>query len=140
VARREHSRKELLNKLSLKGYGKDAILAVLDELAQKGWQNDQRYAESYARNRIQKGYGPVRVEYELRQNGIEAVNLNEIVRQAAGSWMEVLEQVYRKKFKQDSVIDRQEWAKRSRFLLQRGFSGEMISALLDHLNISLNKF
>jgi regulatory protein len=54
--------------------------------------------------------------------------------------MDVLARVYSKKFKQDRAIDRHEWAKRSRFLLQRGFSVEMISALPDHLNISLNKF
>ncbi len=141
LARREHSRKELLNKLTLKGYGKDAVMAVLDELARQGWQDDQRYAQSYARCRIQKGYGPVRIDYELRQNGIESVNLDEIVQQVAGSsWMDVLERVYSRKFKPDRAIDRHEWAKRSRFLVQRGFSGEMISALLDHLNISLNKF
>ena len=140
LARREHSRKELLNKLTLKGYGKDAVVAVLDELARQGWQDDQRYADSYARSRIQKGYGPVRIDYELRKNGIESLNLDEIVQQVAGSWMDVLERVYSRKFKQDRAIGHHEWAKRSRFLVQRGFSGEMISALLHHLNISLNKF
>lgn len=140
LARREHSRKELLNKLTLKGYGKDSVMAVLDELARQGWQDDQRYAQSYARSRIQKGYGPVRIDYELRQNGIESVDLDEIVQQVAGSWMDVLERVYSRKFKQDRAIGRHEWAKRSRFLVQRGFPGEMISALLHHLNISLNKF
>lgn len=140
LARREHSRKELFNKLAYKGYGKDEVMAALDELARQGWQNDQRYAECYARSRIQKGYGPVRVEYELRQNGIDVVDLDAIVRQTAGSWMDVLEQVHSKKFRPMPVIDRNEWAKRSRFLLQRGFSGEMVSALLAQLNISLNKF
>jgi len=140
LARREHSRKELVNKLALKGYGRDEAMAVVDELVRQGWQNDQRYAECYARNRIQKGYGPVRVEYELRQNGIDPVNLDDIVGQVAGSWMDVLEQVYSKKFRHVPVLDRNEWAKRSRFLVQRGFSGDMISALLDQLNISLNKF
>jgi regulatory protein len=51
--------------------------------------------------------------------------------------MDLLEQVYSKKYGHDSVLNRNEWAKRSRFLMQRGFSGTMISALFDHLNIKL---
>jgi len=80
---------------------------------------------------------PISVIYELRKNGIEAFNLEDIVQQTVGSWMELLEQVYTKKYGHDSLLDRNEWAKRSRFLMQRGFSGTMISALFDHLNIKL---
>ena len=140
LARREHSQKELLNKLLVKGFDKDEILPVIEELTQQGWQSDSRYAESYARHRIQQGYGPLSVLYELRQNGIDVVNLDEIVQIVAGSWMERLEQVYSKKYTHDTVLDFNEWAKRSRFLLHRGFPGAMISALFDHLNIKMNKF
>jgi regulatory protein len=135
LARREHSQKELLNKLALRGFDRDDALPVIDELAQQGWQDDLRYAESYARFRIQKGYGPIRVSYELLQNGITAFDLEDIVKKEAGSWMALLEQVYRKKYSHDTVLDRNEWAKRSRFLLHRGFSGAMIGALFDQLNI-----
>lgn len=135
LARREHSRKELLDKLVIKGFNKDKVLAVIDELVLQGWQNDLRYAESYARYRIQKGYGPIRIACELRQNGIDAAKLEGIVQKAADSWMDLLEQAYTRKYKYHTPIDRSEWAKRSRFLLHRGFSTEMISALFDHLNI-----
>jgi regulatory protein len=137
LARREHGQKELLNKLLVKGLAKDDILAVIDELAQQGWQSDSRYAESYTRHRIQKGYGPIFIAYELRKNGIDAVNFEDIMQKMADSWMELLEQVYTKKYGHDLLLDRNEWAKRSRFLMQRGFSGTMISALFDHLNIKL---
>ena len=137
LARREHSQKELLNKLLVKGLAKDDILAVIDELAQQGWQSDSRYAESYTRHRIQKGYGPIFIAYELRKNGIDAVNFEDIMQKMADSWMELLEQVYTKKYGHDLLLDRNEWTKRSRFLMQRGFSGTMISALFDHLNIKL---
>ncbi len=135
LARREHSQKELLNKLQLRGFGKHEILAVIDEFSLQGWQSDSRYAESYARSRILKGYGPAWISYELKKKGIEAVDLEDLVCKTAGSWLELLEQVYTKKYGYDLRIDRNEWAKRSRFLMQRGFSGTMISALFDHLNI-----
>ena len=135
LARREHSRQELLAKLALRGFDRDDALPVIDELSEHGWQDDSRYAESYARFRIQKGYGPIRVSYELKQNGIAAFDLEGIVQEEAGSWMALLEQVYSKKYSHDTVLERNEWAKRSRFLLHRGFSGAMISALFDELNI-----
>ncbi|MEY3881028.1 MAG: hypothetical protein RIQ94_1824 [Pseudomonadota bacterium] len=113
LAAREHSQKELLTKSLAKGFDKDHILAVIEDITRQGWQSNSRYAESYARYRIQKGYG------------------------TAGSWMDLLEQVYIKKYGSDSMLDRKEWAKRSRFLVHRGFSGAMISSLLDHLNIKL---
>ncbi len=135
LARREHSQKELLNKLALRGFNKENVQPVIDELAQQGWQDDLRYAESYARFRIQKGYGPIRVSYELSQNGIASFDIEQIAQEEAGGWMGLLEQVYSKKYSLDNMLDRNEWAKRSRFLLHRGFSGAMISALFDELNI-----
>lgn len=137
LARREHSQKELLAKCLLKGYGRDEALAVIEELIRQGWQDDLRYAQSYVRHRIQKGYGPVFISYQLHQKGVDTVNLEDIAETVAGSWMDVLEQVYNKKYKHDphnNRMGRQEWAKRSRFLMQRGFPAVMISALYDHLN------
>jgi regulatory protein len=137
LASREHSRKELLDKLALRGFDRDDAQSVIDELAEQGWQDDLRYAESYIRYRIQKGYGPIRISYELRQNGIASYDLEPIVQQETGSWMDVLERAYRKKYNDETVLERSEWAKRSRFLLHRGFSGAMISALFDELGIRL---
>jgi regulatory protein len=135
LARREHSQQELLTKLALRGFDRDDAQPMIEELAEQGWQDDLRYAESYARFRILKGYGPIRVGYELKQNGIAAFDLDAIVQEEAGSWMALLEQVYGKKYTDDVVMERNEWAKRSRFLLHRGFSGAMIGALFDQLNI-----
>ena len=135
LARREHSQQELLDKLVLRGFDRDDALPVIEHLVEQGWQSDQRYAESYARFRILKGYGPLRINYELKQNGITPFDLESIVQELAGSWMQLLERVYSNKFSQDTLLDRSEWAKRSRFLLHRGFSGAMISALFDELNI-----
>ncbi len=137
LAMREHSQKELLNKLLVKGFEAAEILEVVEELALHGWQSDIRYAESYARYRIQKGYGPIYLTYQLKAKGIDGFNLNGIVEKTAGNWLSLLEQVYIKKYGADVFLDRKEWAKRSRFLLQRGFSGSMISTLFDQLNIKM---
>ncbi len=140
LASREHSQKELLNKCLLKGYDKADILVVIEDLIQQGWQDDLRYAESYARHRINKGYGPVFIKYQLQQKGIDTVNLDDIVEAVADGWLAVLEQVYCKKYKYDNAhkvcVTRQEWAKRSRFLMQRGFPSAMVSALFSKISIT----
>ncbi|WP_020563312.1 regulatory protein RecX [Methylosarcina fibrata] len=145
LAAREHSRKELQQKLAAKGFGRDEALAVIDELADEGFQSDARYAESYARSRIAKGYGPIHIRYELKQAGIDpgreeafAFDLEQLVRAAAGSWAELLERVYGKKYGRERKMEAREWARRSRFLMQRGFPVEMITELFEHLNIKLS--
>jgi regulatory protein len=132
---REHSRKELLQRLTAKGFAKERIDPILDELAEENWQSDARYAESYARSRILKGYGPVFIAYELRQNGIDLGNilsfdLEALAESVAGGWQALLQQVYSKKYGNGPVPNRNEWAKRSRFLQQRGFTHAMIADLL----------
>ena len=135
LSRREYSRYELFNKLMSRGFDSRQAEAVIANLAEQGWLCDRRFAESHARQRIQKGYGPKRIAYELRQAGIDDFDLDEIIYETAGSWLDLLVQVYQKKYPQERTIPRHEWAKRSRFLLQRGFSGALIGALFDHLNL-----
>jgi len=131
LARREHSRKELSAKLAAKGFSPDDCQDAIDDLAQQGWQSDRRYAESYARSRIRKGYGPIAIGFELNRNGIDEVDLDGIA-EAEGGWQNLLEQVYRKKY-HESPANPAEWAKRSRFLLQRGFPAAMIKDLFAEL-------
>lgn len=134
LARREHSRQELRRKLQTKDFADETVDAVIDELAEQGWQDDNRFAESYARQRLQQGFGPVAIGYQLRQKGVENFDVDSL----ACDWMDLLVQTYRKKYADDSVIGRTEWAKRYRFLLQRGFPAQMINDLPRHLSIKLS--
>lgn len=131
---REHSRQELLLKLTAKGYPAELVQVVINELALHDWQSDQRYAENYARQRQQKGFGKLRVRYELRQRGIEAVNLESFTEDQEDEFS-LLQRIYLKKYPADTVISGGERAKRFRFLLQRGFSAEMINDLFKHLQL-----
>lgn len=138
LTRREHSQQELLDKLEIKGFDREAIQEVVNNLAEQGWQSDRRFAESYARFRIKKGFGPLRISYELLQRGVESFDLESVVSDLANDcWAEIIEQVYQKKYSDDQVLTYKEWLKRCRFLQQRGFSGEMIKTLFKQLNIQL---
>jgi regulatory protein len=113
----------------------DEVVAVL---AQEGWQSDTRFAEAFIRQRIREGSGPVRIGHELQQRGIDNADMDAAVKEIAEGWNELLEQVYRKKYSGDTQMARSEWAKRVRFLQQRGFSYDLIRSLASRLNIKLN--
>ncbi len=130
LTRRDHSRQELQDKLTFKGYDRNRVSETVDELSLQSWQSDSRYAENYARMRSQKGFGPVRIAFELRQQGIDPSEIENAMRKATDDWQSLLEQVYLKKFSSAASFDRNERAKRIRFLLQRGFSNSMINTFL----------
>ncbi len=137
LVRREHSQRELLDKLALKGFERSSVQIVATLLAEQGWQSDQRFSESYARYRIRKGYGPIKISFELQQRGIDTMDLDAVVADLFEGWDEVIDSVYNKKYVDDKILKNKEWAKRSRFLQQRGFSGEMIKSLFarEHIQI-----
>lgn len=139
LARREHSRRELLDKLALRGFERDEVAAVIDDLSRQNRQNDARYAECYIRDRISKGYGPLRIAYELQQRGIAGADL-EAQAEEQGGWLNLALDVYAGKYDEETCLPPNEWAKRSRFLLQRGFSGETIKRVFSVMKIRLKQY
>ena len=71
LARRDHSEKELMEKLSRKGYTDGAEEAV-EKLRNSGYVSDERFARLYVRElRSLKKYGKRRIEQELYRKGID---------------------------------------------------------------------
>ncbi len=71
LSRRDHSKKELLEKLRKKGFANGAESAV-EKLAAGGYVDDERFCRLYANELIRlKGYGKRRVEQELYLKGID---------------------------------------------------------------------
>jgi len=138
LSRREHSQKELLDKLKQRGMDPDLAKQVIAKLAEEGWQSDKRFAESFIRQRIKRGYGANRIAYELQQRGIAAFDMEAVLDEMEQSWLDVVEQVYLNKYPFESKLSYREWAKRSRFLSQRGFDGNLIRQLFQHLDIKID--
>jgi regulatory protein len=137
LAMREHSQRELLDKLALRGYSRADVEPIIAEFAEQGWQDNQRFAECYARQRMIKGYGPVRIRYELQQRGIAELDIEQLAEDNVGGWLNSLLQIYENKFDQQPKLSRAEWLKRSRFLQQRGFSHDMIKQMCAELKIKI---
>ncbi len=128
LARREHSRRELRQKLQRR-FGDDVELdAVLEGLAEDGLQSDSRFAEVYTRMRLRKGYGPVRVLMELRERGVTDELASSWVYSEEHDWFEAADTAWRKKFGA-APAGSKERAKHMRFLQYRGFTHDHISEI-----------
>lgn len=130
LARREHSRSELQQKLGRRFDDRETIAEVLDGLARDKLQSDSRYAESFARQRVSRGHGPLRLRQEMRQKGIPDDEASAALEALEVDWEQLALEVCRKKFGPGAPADFKDKARRQRFLQYRGFSADQIAACL----------
>ena len=126
LARREHTRQELENKLSPHAGSSEDLQGLIAGLKQKNQLSEERYAEERAR-RLSRKYGAARIRQDLKAKGVS----EELVSRFSSSADElqkakaILERKYR-----THAATREERAKRMRFLQGRGFSFDIIRSLL----------
>ena len=130
LAMREHSQWELQRKLIDKGFALETVEQVLTGLMERGLQSDNRYAELYVRQRMEKGMGPVRIAMELRQRGVSDYLVRKYLAQDVTSWSIVLSLAWQKKYRSRPPGNTQEYAKQARFLLHRGFESAEVHRFL----------
>lgn len=122
LARREHSSKELRQKLLKRFKDPELVDAQLQRLADEKLQSDQRFTESFLRQRLSRGHGPIRIRQEMRQKGISDTEISAAMEAEAPDWYELASQAYHRKFGALPPEDIKEKAKRSRFMQYRGFA------------------
>ena len=127
LAMREHSRFEIHNKLKQKDFVEGVDLeALLDELEEKNYLSDERFAESFIRYRAQRGQGLIKIKNELRQRGVDTALVNLALRRANIDWFSLVSEQREKKFGKHIPDDFKEKARQMRFLAGRGFDSELI--------------
>lgn len=131
LARREHGYRELARKLARKGWPESEALAVIDGLAEQGLQSDERYAESFVRNRAGKAYGPVRIRAELSERGIERGLVERALRDAEIDWLARAADWYERRYGAERPRDIKEKARRQQALARRGFERSIVRELVD---------
>jgi len=129
LARREHSARELCSKLSRR-FPRDAAACAVAQLGEEGLQSDERFAESFARERFLRAYGPRRIRAELQQRGVSAAligaALSRVVKQEGRSWADLAREALQRRFGSRPSSDLREKARRQRFLYQRGFEADVL--------------
>ncbi|WP_299588770.1 regulatory protein RecX [uncultured Microbulbifer sp.] len=136
LTRREHSQLELRRKLAGKFSDAD-FEALFERLQDLNYQSDQRFAEVFARSRVLRGQGPVRIRQELQQRGITSELLSHTLERLEVDWFALAQEQLQRKY--HSLInmalprDQQakERARRQRYLAYRGFPSDAIRWALD---------
>lgn len=123
LARRDHSRTELRQKLARLSASAADIEALLDALEVERLLSDQRYAAAVARVRGAR-FGSQRVANELRQKGVGAEVAGLVAGLKAGD-LDLAHSVWERKFGV-APSNAAERARQMRFLQARGFPGDVI--------------
>lgn len=131
MARREHSRRELQAKLVSKGCGETLAGEVLAELEAEHLLSDERFAEALVCVRRDRGYGPLHIQREMQDKGVDPELIERAVGASDPQWAEVINRVRRKKFGERLPKDYRERAKQARFLQYRGFTYDQIQCVLN---------
>lgn len=123
LARREHSSRELRDKLRARSFPAEAVEAALATLRRKDLQSDRRFAEACARSLMDRGYGSLRVAGELRERGVSGDLAREFESLAREGELERACEALRRK-----TGTRQQQV---RFLSRRGYPGEVARRAVD---------
>ncbi len=135
LARREHSQQELVQKS--KGFPVAVVDALLEDFIIKGWQSDQRYAESIVRVRYRAGKGPLYIQQELKRQGLSSECIAQALDQYSHQqWVQRCIDVHVGKHTQPAK-NIKEKAKQHQFLLQRGFDHKVINHVLSSSSSTL---
>ena len=133
LTRREHSARELREKLRLKGFNQEEISDVIESCQRQNLQSDFRFVDNYIRSRIRQGYGPLKISQELKSKGVDSDLINNGLKQERDNWLIHAINVWQKKSKEQGPLSVIELQKQQRFLLYRGFDMDIIAQVLKEL-------
>lgn len=124
LTRKEYSKQDLLDKLSLYAESREEVIALVEELARENYQSDQRVAEMVVRSQIRKGKGPNRIKLALSAKKIDKSLAQDDMQEI--DWYEQAYQLKIKKYGLEVATDPKIKAKQIRFLQYRGFEMDAI--------------
>lgn len=119
LAQREHSRVELLRKLTPHAEQPDQLGTLLDELERDGWLSDARFVQSVVQRRASR-HGLLRVRHDLSTHRLDDPLVSAALAEMRSTEPQRALEVWRKRFGQPPA-DLAERARQQRFLAQRGF-------------------
>ncbi len=129
LSRRDFCSQELAARLVAQGYEPETVRGVIDELLERGYVNDERYALQFVAMHAARGHGPLRIQRELAQLGLDAGLIESAV--AGGEdWAQRARELRIRRF---GLAQPEGWpakAKQARFLQYRGFSNDHIRMAL----------
>jgi regulatory protein len=129
LARRDFCSNELLQVLVARGFEPATARVVLEQLIERGYIDDERYAAQYVTHHAERGQGPMRIERALSSLGL-APALIEAALHSGADWAQCARELRIRRF---GLPVPQRWpdkARQARFLQYRGFSNDHIRSAL----------
>jgi len=133
LARREYSRMELERKLSAldRSVAPELLTELLDKLEHEGLLSTERAAEQIIRaSRLR--FGSKRIIHALKEKGIDAACIQEALPGLKETEQDAALAVWQKKFAK-APDSKEEWGKQMRFMMNRGFSIDVIRHVLSQV-------
>ena len=132
LSRRDHSSKEIFQKMSRKVESKEMLLESIKELERDGLLSDERFAESYFQSRKRRGFGPLRIKSELIQRGVKESLFYSLEKEI--DWSANAFDALKKKLNGKVPQETKEILKLKNFLNYRGFEFQDIDKAFSMLN------
>ncbi len=129
LSRRDFSTRELTETLRDQGFEPAAVDAVVAELIERGFVDDERYAQHYVSSHAERGHGPLRIERELAQLGLDP-GLIAAALAGGEDWVQRAREVRIRRFGLALPAGWPAKGRQARFLQYRGFSNDHIRAAL----------
>jgi len=107
----------------------------LEKLCSLNYLNDETFARNWAHSRAEaRGYGPNRIEQELRTKGIDQALIRQVVRETFDQVDESARArlLLERRFKSKQFDDPRMLRRAAGFLQRRGYSRKVIFDLLKH--------
>lgn len=138
---RQRSKKELIDKLKKKKFSDKVIEEVVGNLAGYNYINDNDFALNWAENRIRSRHiGPMILRSELLKKGISKDIVDKTLKEIYNKYSERSLAIDALNAKAGLLKDIPEEKKKRRlygFLMQRGFSYEIINEILGEMAIEI---
>ena len=131
LSRREHSVKEIYQKMSARVESKDMLSEEINKLISEELISDERFAESYFQSRKSRGFGPLRIKNELIQKGVQESIFYSI--QSETDWSAFAFIALEKKINGKKPDDTKTILKLKNFLNYRGFEFQDINKAFSKL-------
>ena len=130
LARREHSRLELVRKLAPFSENAEEVASLLDDFEQRGWLSEHRFIEQVTASRRRR-FGASRIAHELREKGVSDAAVAGAKSQLMETELDAARNVWMKKFG-TRAANASERARQIRFMQGRGFSLDTVLRIMKH--------
>jgi regulatory protein len=131
---REYTPFLLQRKLQQKGFSIELIKPILQRLIEKDWLSEIRFTEGWLTRRLRQGYGPMRIEMELHQQGVTETTIADQLAQISQThWLASLAKARQRKFP-TAPIDTTQTLQQTKYLYSRGFTRDLIKTFFQSYN------